>query len=129
MKKYEDAIREYLTERGWDDLRPGDLAKSISIESAELLELFQWSNQTASEVQADTDKLELIKKELADVMLYCLDMSVVLGFDTGEIVLSKLEKVKQKYPAELFINRDKSKDPGTEDIYWQIKKEHRAKGE
>lgn len=129
MKKYEDAIREYLTERGWEDLRPGDLAKSISIESAELLEIFQWSNQTASEVQADTDKLELIKKELADVMLYCLDMSVVLGLDTGEIVLSKLEKVKQKYPAELFIDRDKSKDSGTEDIYWQIKKEYRAKGE
>ena len=129
MKKYEDAIREYLTERGWEDLRPGDLAKSISIESAELLEIFQWSNQTASEVRADTDKLELIKKELADVMLYCLDMSVVLGLDTGEIVLSKLEKVKQKYPAELFIDRDKSKDSGTEDIYWQIKKEYRAKGE
>ena len=129
MKKYEDIVREYLAERGWDDLRPGDLAKSISIESAELLELFQWSNQTASEVRADSEKLELIKKELADVMLYCLDMSVVLGLDTGEIVLSKLEKIKQKYPAELFVNRDASKDPGTEDIYWQIKKEHRMKGE
>jgi NTP pyrophosphatase (non-canonical NTP hydrolase) len=129
MKKYEKAIKDYLVERSWDDLRPADLAKSISIESAELLELFQWTNQSLIEVKKDKEKLDQIKKELADVLLYCFDMSVLLGLDTGKILLDKLEKVKQKYPAHLFKNRNKNVDAGSEDIYWKIKKEHRMKGD
>lgn len=129
MKEHEKAIREYLVERGWDQLRPGDLAKSISIESAELLELFQWTNPTLAEVKADPEKLEAIKKELADVLIYCLDMSVLLELDTGAIVLEKLERVKEKYPADLFKNRDRSTDAGSEDVYLKLKKEARMRGE
>ena len=127
MKEHEDAIREYLVERGWDQLRPGDLAKSISIEAAELLELFQWTNPSLAEVKTDSEKLEAIKKELADVIIYCLDMSVLLEFDTGDIVMKKLEKVREKYPANLFKHR--SREAGSEDAYWQIKKESRMKGD
>lgn len=129
MKEQEAAIREYLIERGWDQLRPGDLAKSISIEAAELLELFQWTNPSLEEVRADSEKLEGIKKELADVLIYCLDMSVLLGLDTGDIITKKLEKAKEKYPAHLFKDRDDGKDAGSEDVYWQIKKESRMRGE
>ena len=129
MKKYEDSIREYLVERDWDELRPADLAKSISIEAAELLELFQWTSLSLAEVKADAEKLESIKKELADVLIYCLDMSVLLDLDTGDIIMKKLDKAKQKYPAHLFKDRDKTQHAGSEDIYWQIKKTHRMKGE
>ncbi len=129
MKEQEDAIREYLTERGWDQLRPGDLAKSISIEAAELLELFQWNNQSLAEVKSDKEKVEAIKKELADVLIYCLDLSVLLELDTADIVRQKLEKVKLKYPAHLFKDKNKAKDAENEGIYWKIKKEHRMKGE
>lgn len=129
MKEYEDAIREYLVERKWDQLRPSDLAKSISIEAAELLELFQWTNQSLDEVRGDSEKLERIKSELADVLIYALDMSVLLGLDTGDLILQKLEKTKKKYPAELFKDRDTSKDAGSEDVYWKIKRESRMKGE
>lgn len=129
MKEQEDEAREYLVERGWDQLRPGDLAKSISIESAELLELFQWTDPSLSDVKSDAEKMEAIEKELADVLIYCLDLSVLLGFDTANIITKKLEKVKLKYPVNLFKNRDKDKDAGSEDIYWKIKKEHRMKGE
>lgn len=129
MKKYENEIRKYLKERDWDNLRPADIAKSISIESAELLELFQWTNKSLEEVKGNKEDVELIKKELADVLIYCLDMSVLLGFDTGKILLDKLEKIKQKYPAHLFKNRNKEVDAGSESIYWKIKKEHRKKGE
>ncbi len=129
MKKYEEIIREYLEERNWTDLRPGDLAKSISIEAAELLEEFQWSNPTMAEVQANPEKLEAVKKELADVLIYCLEMSALLGLDTGDIIIKKLDKAKEKYPAHLFKDRDRNRDAGSEDIYWKIKKEHRMKGE
>lgn len=129
MKKYEGEIRQYLEERNWHKLRPGDLAKSISIESAELLELFQWTNQSLDEVKKDKEKMEQIKKELADVLTYCFDLSVLLEFDTGQIILDKLEKIKLKYPAHLFKGRDEEIEPGSEEIYWKIKKEHRMKGE
>ena len=51
MKKLEQEIKTYLIERGWDNLKPADLAKSISIESAELLELFQWNDLSAEDVR------------------------------------------------------------------------------
>jgi dCTP diphosphatase len=129
MKDIEKSIKEYLAERGWDDLRPADLAKSISIEAGELLELFQWSNQSLDEVRADADKMSAIKKELADVLIYCFDMSVLLELDTKEIIERTLAEAKAKYPAHLFKGRDANIDAGTEDIYWQIKKQHRMKGE
>lgn len=129
MEKYEDLIRTYLVERDWDQLRPADLAKSISIEAAELLEIFQWSHQTLAEVETDAAKMESVKKELADVLIYCLEMSVLLKLDTGAIVERKLELAKEKYPAHLFKNRDTSKEPGTEDLYLKIKRESRMRGD
>jgi NTP pyrophosphatase (non-canonical NTP hydrolase) len=127
VKKYEKEVKKYLEDRSWDNLRPGDVAKSISIESAELLELFQWTNPTLEEVKKDKEKLEEIKKELSDILIYCFNMSVLLELDTGKILLEKLEQVKKKYPSHLFKNRDKKIDAGSEEIYWKIKKAHRKK--
>jgi dCTP diphosphatase len=129
MKPYEEAVLEYLKERKWDNLRPGDLAKSVAIESAELLELFQWTNPSLEEVKQDPEKLAQIKKELADVLTYCFDISVLLGFDTEAILFEKLEKIKEKYPAHLFNKRADGVDAGSEAVYWEIKKAHRMKGE
>lgn len=126
MKDFEKKIAKYLQERGWDNLRPGDLAKSVSIESGELLELFQWENPELATARKNKEKRELIAKELADVMIYCFDLSVLMGFDTEKILNKKLALAKKKYPAKLMKNR--TKEPGTEDLYWKIKKEHRMKG-
>jgi NTP pyrophosphatase (non-canonical NTP hydrolase) len=99
MKDLENEIRRYLTDRNWLQLKPADVAKSISIEAAELLEHFQWDSSTVAETLADQPRLEEIKKELADVMIYCLDMSIILGLDAKQIILDKLKLVKEKYPA------------------------------
>ncbi|MCF7833911.1 MAG: nucleotide pyrophosphohydrolase [Candidatus Pacebacteria bacterium] len=128
MKKYQTEVKKYLKERDWDNLRPADIAKSISIEASELLELFQWTNQELEEVKKDKEQIEKIKKELADVLIYCFNMGVLLNFDMGKIFLNKLEKVKEKYPAHLFKNRDKKVYTDSKSIYWKIKKEHRKKG-
>lgn len=128
MKDFEQKIREYLEERGWDELRPADVAKSIMIEGAELLEVFQWDNLSLSEVKAHSQKMEAIKKELADVMLYCFDMAVLLEMDTEKILTEKLEKVKAKYPPHLFNKATKRGDPGTEEAYWKIKDQYRKEG-
>lgn len=125
MKDLEHEIREYLVERGWDTLRPADIAKSISIEAAELLEIFQWSSQSLDEVRADTQKLEKIQKELADVLIYCLDMSVLLNLDTSLIIREKLQKVREKYPPELLASQKDVGGAEFDSVYWKIKKEHR----
>ena len=68
------------------------MAKSISIEANELLECFQWS---------DTDyDLELVKEELADVLIYCQDMLDKPGVDIDEIVNDKMRKNEAKYPVD-----------------------------
>jgi len=129
MKDLEKEIKEYLTERKWDQLRPGDLAKSVSIEAGELLELFQWENPSLAEVKGNEERMNKIKKELADVLIYCIDIAVLLELDTATIIREKLESIRKKYPAELFQTRQEDRDPGTEDIYWKIKNEHRQKGD
>jgi NTP pyrophosphatase (non-canonical NTP hydrolase) len=86
------ALRKFVTERNWQQFHtPENLAKSISIEAAELLELFQWAEpQDMSEVQ----------DELADVITYCLLLADKCDLDVEKIVLEKLEKTKAKYPVE-----------------------------
>jgi len=77
MKNIESEIKRFLVERGWDKLRPSDLAKSISIEAAELLEVFQWTSLDIEETKRDTQRMEDIKKELADVFIYAIEMAIL----------------------------------------------------
>jgi len=128
MKDFETKIQEHLTERGWDELRPSDLAKSIMIEGAELLEIFQWENKGPEEIRTDEAKMEKIRKELADVMIYCFDMAVILGIDVEAMLTEKLKKVAEKYPATLFNKESRENDPGSEDLYLKIKEEYRREG-
>ena len=126
MKNIETEIYNYLSERGWDRLRPSDLAKSICIEAAELLEVFQWTSVSLEEAKQDSKKMEEIKKELADVFIYAFDMAVLLGIDTETIIKEKLNYVKKKYPAELMRkNAKEGSGSGTDSEYLKIKNQHR----
>jgi len=125
MKKLEKDIKHYLRERNWHKLRPSDIAKSISIEAAELLELFQWQSMEIKEVKQDKAKLEKLKGELADIFLYAIEMSVLLDLDSEKIIRTKLARVKEKYPAALM--KKTKKDHGTQEIYLKIKDEYRRK--
>jgi len=130
MKNIEIEIRKYLDDRGWNKLRPSDLAKSISIEAAELLELFQWTSLSIEETKADEEKMEQIKKELADVFIYALDMSVLLDLDTEQIIKDKLEHINKKFPAELMRKNAKEESgSGTDPQYLKIKEGYRKKKE
>lgn len=128
MKNLEAKIKEFLVERGWDKLRPSDLAKSISIESAELLEIFQWTSMDIAETKGDAAKMEKIKEELADVFIYALEMAALLDLDVEKIISAKLEQVRGKYPAELMRKNAKSESgSGTDPEYWKIKNSARQK--
>lgn len=125
MKDFEKKVYKYLKDRNWHNLRPSDIAKSIMIEGAELLEVFQWENLALDEIKKDKVKLEKIKGELADVLIYCFEMSVLLGLDTEKIMRKKLAYAGKKYPAKLM--RVRTGESGTEDNYWRIKQEYRSK--
>ena len=86
-------IIRFSDERDWDQFHtPANLAKSISIEANELLECFQWNDENYD--------LEAVKEELADVIVYCVDMLEKLHLDVDEIVNSKMAKNEAKYPLE-----------------------------
>ncbi|UOE42865.1 nucleotide pyrophosphohydrolase [Agromyces larvae] len=84
------ALRKFVAERAWERFHtPENLAKSVSIEAAELLECFQWDDS------ADDAR---IAEELADVLTYCLLLADKLGVDPDKIVIDKLEVTRTKYP-------------------------------
>ncbi len=90
-------VLQFRDDRNWRQFHnPKDLAISLSLEAAELLEVFQWS---AEDLTCD-DKLDKICEELADVLSYCILMADACGLDLDEIVQSKVKKNAEKYPVE-----------------------------
>lgn len=86
-------IRKFTEDRDWDQFHsPANLAKSIVIEAAELLECFQWSDN-----QYD---IQHIKEELADVLVYSQNLLDKLGLDADEIINMKMSQNEAKYPVD-----------------------------
>ncbi len=97
-----DQIAEFVAERDWAQFHtPENLAKSIVIEAGELLECFQWD--------ADADDAR-VSEELADVLTYCLMLADRLGVGPDRIVLDKLAKTREKYPANKARGRSAKYD-------------------
>ncbi len=97
MKETEEitqALLKFRNERDWEQFHnPKDLALAISIESAELLELFLWKN--ADEANADK-----VKEELSDIFSFAFLLAEKYGFDVKDIILEKIKTNAQKYPVE-----------------------------
>ena len=92
-----DQVLKFRDDRNWKQFHnPKDLAISISLEAAELLEVFQWS----AEDTVCTSKKDKIKEELADVLNYCILMADTCGLDMDEIVQTKIKSNNEKYPVE-----------------------------
>lgn len=88
-----ERIRKFTEDRDWEQFHsPANLAKSIVIEAAELLECFQWSD--------DKYDTQHVKEELADVLVYCQNLLDKLQFDADEIVNMKMEQNEAKYPVD-----------------------------
>ena len=100
-------VLKFRDDRNWKQFHnPKDLALSISLEAAELLEVFQWSgSDTVCESKKDK-----IREELADVLNYCILMADVCGLDMDEIVQEKIKSNNVKYPVEKARNSAKKYD-------------------
>ncbi|CUA80028.1 nucleotide pyrophosphohydrolase [Anoxybacillus suryakundensis] len=97
MKQLQQLIIEFRDVRNWKQFHnPKDLAISLSIEAGELLENFQWK----SSEEAIESRLENIKDELADVVIYAFLLSDALGVDLERIIFDKIKKNEKRYPIE-----------------------------
>jgi len=92
-------LNNFAEERDWNQFHsPKNLSMALAVEAAELLEQFQWLTEAQSEA-LDKDKLNQVEEELADVFLYLLRLSDVLGIDLLVAANNKLKKNGEKYPA------------------------------
>lgn len=105
VQQLRDRLTTFVHERDWGKYhKPKDIAISMSVEAAELLELFQW--RTDGEVNLkDMEFREDIEDELADVFVYCLSMANAIGCDLSDVTLRKLAKNERKYPADEWRGR------------------------
>ncbi|WP_156299933.1 nucleotide pyrophosphohydrolase [Streptobacillus canis] len=90
MEKLKKRLQKFVNERDWNKFHtPENLAKSIMIEGAELLENFQWG-----EVSYNSENVE---EEIADIMIYCIHLTNTLGLDPIEIINKKMDKNDKRF--------------------------------
>ncbi len=93
MKSLVNALIQFRNQRDWERFHtPENLAKSIVIESAELLEIFQWGSENIS--------LSNVKEEIADILIYAIYLTEHYGFNIETIIQEKMKKNALKYPLE-----------------------------
>ncbi len=93
MEELRNKIMQFVEDRNWGQFHsPVNLAKSIIIEAAELLELFQWDE--------DNVDYERVKEELADIIIYSIQLADKYNFDVKQIILNKIKMNEERYPIE-----------------------------
>ena len=100
IQELQAALRRFASERDWGQFHsPKNLAASLSIEAAEVLEHFQWPTEEQSR-QLDDAQRQAVGQETADVLLYLLQLADGLGIDLLQAARDKLALNEQRYPAD-----------------------------
>jgi NTP pyrophosphatase (non-canonical NTP hydrolase) len=116
IQELKDLIATFSEERGWGRHHtPKNLALSISIEAAELMEHFQWEEYHQEDKAA-------MAAELSDILAYVFNFANVMDIDIATAFRAKLKKIEKKYPVETF-----NKDNVGKDEFFKIKKKYRRK--
>jgi|TARA_B110000263_G_C15215700_1_gene467426 NTP pyrophosphatase (non-canonical NTP hydrolase) len=101
LQNLQSEINDFVEVRDWSQFHtPRNLAMSISIEAAELLECFQWGEMSNEELLSDSKLRQSVEDELADVMIYSLRFCSSLGLDPLLIMREKLSQNHVKYPVK-----------------------------
>lgn len=93
-------LHDFAEARNWRPFHnPKNLAVSVAIEAAELLERFQWLNDEQSEdIKQHPAKLTKVQDEMADVLIYLVHLADVLEVDLAQVVTDKIERNEQRFP-------------------------------
>lgn len=117
-----EKIIAFRNQRGWQKNTSKDLAISIVLEAAELLEHFQWGHYERKTVRDNKEKMNELSQELADVLIYLFAFASDLKIDITTAVENKLKWNAQKYPVSRFNPRFQDRE-----FYYKIKKEYKNK--
>ena len=100
-------VAQFVAARSWEQFHtPKNLSGAIGIETAELMEHFQWlTDEQAAVALQDEARLAAVTDELADVLIYTLSLANVLGVDVSTTVLGKLEQNEERFPVEEWQGR------------------------
>lgn len=102
IKNLEQIIKKFSKDRDWDQFHsPKNLSMALSVESSELLEIFQWLTEEESYNLSESKK-QHSKEEIADIAIYLLRISMKLDIDLEEAIIEKMKKNEKKYPVEKF---------------------------
>jgi len=95
-----EAVQEFVSARDWEIFHnPKNLAMSIAIEAAEIMEHFQWITIEEGRALMEDDEVRVeVADELADVMIYCLSFANATGIDVSEAILKKLARNEGRFP-------------------------------
>jgi len=98
MQKIQTLIQNFSQERDWDQFHnPKNLAMALSVETAELVEIFQWL-EPQQVLDIDDAKKEHLKEEVADIAVYLLRICMAYDIDLEDAIVSKMKKNEIKYP-------------------------------
>ena len=100
IQDLKEVIKKFRDDRDWQKFHnPKDIAEAISIEASELLQLFLWKNkeEIKEKMEFNAGFFEEIKKELADVVIFCINFANTTGIDITEAVLKKINNNNEKY--------------------------------
>jgi len=109
ISELQKKIQQFATERDWQQFHtPKNIAMALTVEAAELLELFQWLTPEESlTMQDDAKWKERVGEEMSDVLLYLFRMADHLNVNLPEAIANKMEKNAKKYPADLVRGKSK----------------------
>ncbi|MBV8574566.1 MAG: nucleotide pyrophosphohydrolase [Acetobacteraceae bacterium] len=100
LAELRDALRRFATERDWEQFHsPKNLAIALSVEAAELLEHFQWQSEAGS-ATLDAAKVEAVRDEMADVLLYLIRLADRLDVDLLAAAAHKIDVNARRYPID-----------------------------
>ena len=100
LAELQDAVEAFVAERDWAQFHtPKNLALSVAIEAAEIMEHFQWCTGEESQALA-APKRALVAHEIGDVLIYLLRLARVLDIDPVTAATDKLAQNREKYPVE-----------------------------
>ena len=106
-----EALLKFRRERDWEQFHtPKNLSMSIAIESAELMEHFQWKTEPEVRDYLETGARGKVEEEIADVASYLLLLSHDLGLDLNDCIRNKIKKNEEKYPVEKSRGRNTKYD-------------------
>ena len=103
ISKIKNILRKFSSDRDWDQFHnPKNLVMALSVETAELVEIFQWLNERQSKIThlSDQDRLR-IKEEMADILIYLIQISDKLDINLEKVVLEKIKLNEKKYPIDI----------------------------